>query len=592
MNAGKSAPQAGEANKPVVKKAAPVFGGGNPKCHICTKTVYKTEELKALSKVYHTACFTCSCPKGDGCGRSLRGGDYVEHDDRPYCKTCHSKLFGFKGVNVGLGASAGLEKDGSLKKATVVGASPAPAPAVKAAAPSPASSAPTRRASSNPAEEAAQMSRMHQAWIIDTLKNSPGQKCSYGHLVEVGETHQCDTVGSMMKYLKNKKVIDFKQMFLMYPMHEKEEVSLLDASILGDLSEALLDAKSQKLPDDSKPESAAAPAPAPTRGLAPAPKPVAAPAPISKSVAAPVAASPTTQQSKAAAIAAKFGGGGPKCFICTKTVYKTEETQAMGRVYHSSCFTCGGTSGNGCKKTLKIMEGYLEHSGADTNNINTPYCKSCYNKNYAPKGVNAGLAATTDLGISKVVADDLPDIGKGPAADTTTAPPSAPVVTPTNIDKSTPTAEIASPSAEDGDKKQTKRLSSLAGRMGGLDLSKVGVGMPGMGAPPAHLQRVLSNPISPAGSIADSIGTPTAADDGVLSPLAQSSTTTVAMSRASISKGRKPRTKQMFAEGSPLVEEISVKDEKEESPSKENNDDKSAIDAKDDVTETEETTSI
>ena len=87
MNAGKpaagaSADTASTSAAPT-KKAPMVFGAGNPKCHVCTKTVYKTEELKALGKVYHTACFTCSCPKGDGCGRSCRGGDYVEHDDRP-----------------------------------------------------------------------------------------------------------------------------------------------------------------------------------------------------------------------------------------------------------------------------------------------------------------------------------------------------------------------------------------------------------------------------------------------------------------------------------------------------------------------------
>ena len=32
------------------------------------------------------------------------------------------------------------------------------------------------------------------------------ESCAYGKLVEVGEEHQCDTVGSMIKYLKSKKV--------------------------------------------------------------------------------------------------------------------------------------------------------------------------------------------------------------------------------------------------------------------------------------------------------------------------------------------------------------------------------------------------
>eukprot|EP00946_MAST-07B_sp_MAST-7B-sp1_P000332 g332.t1 len=58
--------------------------------------------------------------------------------------------------------------------------------------------------SANAADEAKRMSRLHQAWIVDTLE-SHGGSCTYGKLVEVGEEHQCDTVGSMIKYLKSKK---------------------------------------------------------------------------------------------------------------------------------------------------------------------------------------------------------------------------------------------------------------------------------------------------------------------------------------------------------------------------------------------------
>eukprot|EP00946_MAST-07B_sp_MAST-7B-sp1_P003696 g3696.t1 len=104
--------------------------------------------------------------------------------------------------------------------------------------------------SANAADEAKRMSRLHQAWIVDTLE-SHGGSCTYGKLVEVGEEHQCDTVGSMIKYLKSKKVstcwqvITFGPGYLMFPMHAGEEVTLLDKSILGDLTEALADAKAQ-----------------------------------------------------------------------------------------------------------------------------------------------------------------------------------------------------------------------------------------------------------------------------------------------------------------------------------------------------------
>ena len=33
---------------------------------------------------------------------------------------------------------------------------------------------------------------------------------------------------------------------------------------------------------------------------------------------------------------------GPKCPVCQKTVYKMEELNAVGRIWHTNCFTCGG----------------------------------------------------------------------------------------------------------------------------------------------------------------------------------------------------------------------------------------------------------
>ena len=82
-------------------------------------------------------------------------------------------------------------------------------------------------ASMTDAEKAAAHSKAHQKWILDTLKENNGS-CSYEKLVEVGEEHQCDTVGAMLKILKNRKLIHFKQMFLMFPMHKDEIVTLLN----------------------------------------------------------------------------------------------------------------------------------------------------------------------------------------------------------------------------------------------------------------------------------------------------------------------------------------------------------------------------
>eukprot|EP00035_Acanthoeca_spectabilis_P020052 m.430927 g.430927 ORF g.430927 m.430927 type:complete len:83 (+) comp17230_c0_seq1:320-568(+) len=75
------------------------------------------------------------------------------------------------------------------------------------------------------AADAAATSAMHKEWIIQTLKDSGGS-CTYEKIVEVGETKHCDTVGAMLKFLKNDKIISFNQIFLMYPMHKDEIITL------------------------------------------------------------------------------------------------------------------------------------------------------------------------------------------------------------------------------------------------------------------------------------------------------------------------------------------------------------------------------
>eukprot|EP00808_Paulinella_micropora_P014254 g23856.t1 len=76
------------------------------------------------------------------------------------------------------------------------------------------------------AAESKKLSQAHMKWICDTLRQNDN-KCTYETLVKVGEEHHCDTVGAMLKILKNRKVIKYDQIFLMYPMHKDDIVTLL-----------------------------------------------------------------------------------------------------------------------------------------------------------------------------------------------------------------------------------------------------------------------------------------------------------------------------------------------------------------------------
>eukprot|EP00495_Collosphaeridae_sp_1-RS-2012_P001889 TRINITY_DN1722_c0_g1_i1.p1 TRINITY_DN1722_c0_g1~~TRINITY_DN1722_c0_g1_i1.p1 ORF type:complete len:101 (+),score=28.43 TRINITY_DN1722_c0_g1_i1:120-422(+) len=65
----------------------------------------------------------------------------------------------------------------------------------------------------------------HKNMIIDCLRDNGG-KCTYEVLVKEGEKHHCDTLGAMVKSLKKKKVLHFDKIFLMYPMHKDDIVTI------------------------------------------------------------------------------------------------------------------------------------------------------------------------------------------------------------------------------------------------------------------------------------------------------------------------------------------------------------------------------
>ncbi|MES1922113.1 hypothetical protein MHBO_003628 [Bonamia ostreae] len=78
------------------------------------------------------------------------------------------------------------------------------------------------------ASESQKISQGYQKLIIDVLKEKGGS-CSYEELVKEAEKQHCDSLGAMLKILKNKNVITFSQVFLMYPMHKDEIVTLLSS---------------------------------------------------------------------------------------------------------------------------------------------------------------------------------------------------------------------------------------------------------------------------------------------------------------------------------------------------------------------------
>ncbi|KAG6334346.1 hypothetical protein ID866_4747 [Astraeus odoratus] len=71
--------------------------GGTPVCPRCNKAVYAAEQVCARDvmgpgrKLYHKPCLACTA-----CGKRLDSLTLLEHDQMPYCKTCHVRTFGIR----------------------------------------------------------------------------------------------------------------------------------------------------------------------------------------------------------------------------------------------------------------------------------------------------------------------------------------------------------------------------------------------------------------------------------------------------------------------------------------------------------------
>jgi len=69
------------------------------KCPKCGKSVYAAEEMVAGGYKWHKFCFKCNM-----CNKLLDSTNVAEHKAELFCKTCHCRKLGPKGVGFGLGA--------------------------------------------------------------------------------------------------------------------------------------------------------------------------------------------------------------------------------------------------------------------------------------------------------------------------------------------------------------------------------------------------------------------------------------------------------------------------------------------------------
>ena len=101
---------------------APRKFGGAPSCPVCEKSVYAAEEVLAIGKSFHRACFKCNA---GGCNKWLDSSSVCDNDGVLYCKSCYAKAYGPKGF--------GFAGGGAMMMHTEGGATTKPAPTLEPA---------------------------------------------------------------------------------------------------------------------------------------------------------------------------------------------------------------------------------------------------------------------------------------------------------------------------------------------------------------------------------------------------------------------------------------------------------------------------
>ncbi|TFK83866.1 hypothetical protein K466DRAFT_589387 [Polyporus arcularius HHB13444] len=312
--------------------------GGSPRCPRCSTAVYAAEQIMGPGrKLYHKSCLKCT-----SCNKRLDSFSLVEHEEEPYCKLCHVKLFGTR----------------DLRHGNLYQASPN-----RAASPPPRSSTasdlaqplPVRRHMTGSAAIESSRTKATSPPPMPLGLLRPNRALSPSK--EMGS-------GSLALTALDNLLEDFDGVEIVTPVHANEDTAAGASS-----SQSAANGARAASPPVASPPTRTVPVP-----LAPSATGTRYGAALGG--AAPAAAAPLAPMMTGR----QWGGAGatPKCPACAKSVYFAEQVKAVGKTWHKWCLRC-----QGCEKTLD--------TGRLVDKDGSPFCGTCYTKNFGPAGSGYAL---------------------------------------------------------------------------------------------------------------------------------------------------------------------------------------------------------
>ena len=383
-----------------------------PKCPSCYKNVYKMDEIMFLEKEWHKDCFKCGLGNSIGCKRPLIKGDYETHANIAYCKACYASNF-----QLGAARGAVLNIPEATKGARSVSET---ASLFKSSSNEPASP-------SGGANKPRPTSPERFRTQIDTVKCTVCAKSVYKveEIVALGSTwhKSCFTCGGSgdqgCKRVLTQDGFEhhsgspyctacFNRLFKsgaaarvaqagqsipstnedksLHPLKSYQNMNVHVSELTSTYTETA-GASTTNGTDESQGS--------PNRERLKSYMNLNVNIKDLKSTFAANTSDTTTAANtspkKISSIADKFRSTSntTKCTVCAKSVYKVEEIVALGSTWHKSCFTCGGSGDQGCKRVL-TQDGFEHHSGS-------PYCTACFNRLFKSKTAAANKSDVANL---------------------------------------------------------------------------------------------------------------------------------------------------------------------------------------------------
>ena len=355
----KPAPSKAAASPPKVPASVTVGAGGYSKCPVCSKSVYKMEEMVAMGHTWHKACFTCGVlGKEAGCNRTMNRENYQDHSGAPYCNSCYSRLFKPKGFGYG----NAISMDSSPGQASVTPSDVKYESTNKVRRSSGGSAGLAAMLSSGGGSGGITMSPPVPSPPTAAVATPPPAPAPVATPPVVSSHASAPEVASTAAVETSPVAVD--------PMSQNSRPVGGSAGLAAMISSNNTSKASTKTPEVSKPS----------------------PPWKTNMRSADSALTPTS------GIAEKAEHH-PKCPACEKNVYKMEEIVAMSRTWHKACFVCGANRKDGCKKTLS-RDGFLEAS-------NAPYCLNCHKKLHGAQNIQNLTASVTAMSTKSTTKQDM-----------------------------------------------------------------------------------------------------------------------------------------------------------------------------------------